>query len=114
MSFVPVTHVVEMSSPGVTIDPFGNEMPTEGQWREVTCAAWWVDKSEEQTGDSVQRIVDALHLLVPIEVDVQPATQIRLPDSSVWQVQGHPENYEHGFHGFRPGLVVIHAQKVEG
>lgn len=114
MAFVPAAHVVEVSSPGVMIDPFDNEIPTEGVWREVACAAWWVDRSEEHAGESVQRIVDALHVLLPVEVDVAPGAQIRLPDSSVWQVQGHPENYEHGFHGFRPGLVVVHARKVEG
>lgn len=113
VSFIPLNHVVGLSSPGVATDPFSNDVPTEGQWRDVGCAGWWVDKSEEKTGESVLRTIDVLHVLMPVDVDVSPASRIRLPDLSVWQVEGHPENYEHGFHGFSPGLVVVHARKVE-
>ena len=115
MSFIPLTQRIEVYRRGdPEYDRFGNLRPGKGAWEEVAVASWWVDRTEEKTGESVLRTIDYLHVHLPPEHAPEPDADIRLPDGSVWAVQGHPEDYNHGWHGFKPGLVVVHAKKVEG
>ena len=83
-------------------------------WEHVNVASWWVDRTDETSGDSVLRTIDYLHAHFPTDTAPAPDAVLRLPDGSQWQVEGHPEDYNHGWHGFTPGLVVVHAKKVEG
>lgn len=115
--FVPLLHEVEVYTPGELVkDRFNNLRPGPGVWRRVKVAAWWVHGSEERDGQnaSVLRTIDMLTLHVPSEAALSPGGKVRLPDGSVWEVEGHGEDFNHGWHGFVPGLLVIHAKKVEG
>ena len=113
--FVPTGHMVELYMPGAPYrDRFGNERPGKGEWENVAVASWWVDKTEEKGEDSVLRTIDALHVLVPSASATVPASKVRLPDGTIWDVTGNPEDFNHGFHGWDTGLVVVHAVKVEG
>lgn len=114
MSFIPLKHVLEFMAPGTELDRFGNLRPVDGDWVEHPVASWWVDMSQEEHGDSVLRTVDMLHIHMRPE-DAPPANgQVRTPDGQVWQVQGHVQNFNHGWHGWVPGLVIVDCRKVEG
>ena len=113
--FLPPPHLLEMYLPGEPVrDRFGNERPGKGSWEVVAVSSWWIDKTEEKGDDSVLRTLDYLHVQVPPEVAPPPSSKVRLPDGTEWEVKGNPEDYRHGFHGFNPGLLVVHAVKVEG
>ena len=115
MSFIPEPQKVEVLVPGKPVkDRFGNERPGVGVWEPLQVASWWVDRSEEKSEDSVLRTVDMLHVHVPVGHAISAASKVRLPDGSEWAVEGSPEDYNHGWHGWAPGLLVIHAKKVEG
>ncbi|WP_156963562.1 hypothetical protein [Corynebacterium auriscanis] len=113
--FIPLSHEVEVLTPGEpVVDRFGDSRPGPVVSRHLRVAGWWVDRVEEKAGESVLRTIDYLHVHVPVGAEFGTAAKIRLPDGSVWQVAGNPENYDHGPFGFSPGLVVVHALKVEG
>lgn len=95
-------------------DRFGNVRPGPGEWVEVLVASWWVDRTEEKQDDSVLRTVDMLHVHIPISDAPDASGKFRTPDGQEWQVEGNVEDFNHGWHGFVPGLVVVHAKKVEG
>lgn len=115
MSFLPCRFALEFYAPGEpTYDRFGDVRPGPGRWRSVTVASWWVDRTEEKTGESVLRLVEYLHVHCLPGDAPGPGGRVRLPDGSLWEVVGSAENFSHGFHGFDPGLVVVHATRVEG
>lgn len=115
MDFVPLNQVVEVYRRGAPErDRFGNERPGKGEWQPVQVASWWVDRTEEKSGDSILRTIDMLHAHLPADTPVTAASKLRLPDGSEWTVEGNPEDYNHGWHGWEPGLLVVHAKKVEG
>lgn len=114
MSFIPLKHVLEFMAPGTALDRFGNPRPVDGGWVEHPVASWWVDMTEEKHGESVLRTVDMLHIHMRPE-DAPPADgQVRTPDGHVWQVQGHVQDFNHGWHGWSPGLVVVDCRRAEG
>ena len=93
----------------------GNVRPGPGSWEVVMVASWWIHKAEEKSDDSVLRTVDYLTAHFPVGDEPPASAQIRIPgQGQLWQVEGNAEDYEHGWHGFAPGLVVVNAKKVEG
>ena len=115
VAFIPSTHALEFYFPGEpTVDRFGNERPGVGEWEVVPVASWWIDRSEEKTGDSILRTIDMLHIHVSEEFVPLSSGLVRTPDQAEWQIQGNVENYNHGWHGWAPGLGVVHATRVEG
>ena len=115
MGFIASRQSVDVYRPGEpTTDRFGNLVPGVGVWEQTPVAQWWVHRSEESEGDSVLRTVDVLTVHFPAGTEPSPSGQIRLMDGTVWQVEGNPENYNHGFHGWSPGLMVVHCKRVEG
>lgn len=115
MSFVPLAQSLEVLREGApTTDRFGNVRPGVGTWESVQVASWWVDRSEEKGEDSVLRTITYLHAHFPPESAPKPSETIRTPDGSRWSVEGLVEDFAHGWHGWNPGLVVVHAKKVSG
>lgn len=115
MSFIPLNQKVEVYRRGAPErDRFGNERSGKGEWQQVQVASWWVDRTDEKSDDSILRTIDLLHVHLLPEDAPKPDSMIRLPDGSQWQVQGNVEDYNHGWHGWAPGLVVVNARKVEG
>lgn len=104
---------VEVLGPPV-VDRMGNERPGRVSWVSVPVASWWVDRSEEKSGESVLRTVDYLHAHLRPGDAPGPGGHVRTPDGLVWAVEGNPEDFNHGFHGWAPGLVVIHCKGVVG
>lgn len=115
MLFISLNQTVEVYRRGAPErDRFGNERPGKGEWQQVQVASWWVDMTEEEHGDSVLRTVDMLHIHMKPE-DVPSADgQVRTPDGQVWQVQGRVQDFNHGWHGWAPGLAVVDCRKVVG
>lgn len=115
MSFLPLNQEIEVLREGEpVVDPFGDTRPGKANWQKVKVANWWIDRVEEKDGDSVLRTISYLHVHVPHDVAPQPSETIRTTDGQTWEVEGRAENYDHGFHGFTPGLAVIHAKGVKG
>lgn len=115
VSFVPLAQTLDVYTPGSIVrDRFGNERPGAGEWKSVKVASWWIDKTEEKSGESVLRTIDYLHVHIPPGSAPSPGGKVRTPDGHEWTVEGNPEDYCHGWHGWNPGLLVIHAKKVEG
>lgn len=113
--FIAPRHSVDVYRPGEpTTDRFGNVVPGAGQWWPTPVAQWWVHQSQESHGDSILRTVDKLTACFRPEDAPGPDGKIQLPDGTEWAVSGTPEDYNHGFHGFAPGLVVVHCRRVEG
>ena len=115
MRFIPAKQTLDMQFEGEpTTDRFNNIIPGVSEWRPVKVAQWWVDKTEEREGDSILRTVDMLHVHLPTE-NVPPSWgRIRTPNGSIWEVEGNVEDFTNGWHGWNPGLVVVHAKKVSG
>lgn len=115
MAFIPSRHSLDFYTPGTpTVDEFGDEVPGVGRWESTPVASWWIDRVDESAGDSIMRRIDELHIHVEPQYAPTPGGKVRTPDSKEWQVQGNAENYDHGWHGWAPGLVVVHARRVEG
>lgn len=112
---LPTPHHLDLYTAGLpTTDRYGNKRPGKGEWRRVAVSSWWVDRTEEKSEDSVLRTIDYLHVHLPPSAEANAASRIRLPDNTEWEVIGNPENYQHGFHGWVPNLVVLHGKKVTG
>lgn len=118
-SVFPLRFTVWVSEVVETTDRFGNTRMKAGGFRAVKAAGWAVNRVDEaagsttysNVGESVLRTVDQLDLYVPQRI--APSAQIKLPDDTIWEVQGHAEDYRNGPF-WDPGLVVVHARKVEG
>lgn len=110
--FIPLNQalaIAEMTHEHV--DRFGDTRPVLGAAKPVPVAGWYVKPVDETAGDSVLRTVDRLTVFA--SEPFPPESQITLPDGTVWAVEGHARDYRHG-PWFDPGLVVIHARRVEG
>lgn len=112
---LPTPHQIEVYTVGEPeIDRYGNKRPGKGTWRNVAVSSWWIDKTDEKGEDSVLRTIDYIHIHAPADELFTATSRIRLPDKTEWEVIGNPENYQHGWHGWAPGLVVLHGKKVTG
>lgn len=113
--FMPLRATIEVYTPGTPErDRRGNLVPGPGSWRQQKIASWWVDRTEEKGDDSILRTIDYLHAHFPAGHAPDPGGKLRTPDGQQWQVIGNTEDYNHGWHGWSPGLVVVNATKVEG
>ncbi len=111
----PTPFELEFALPGKpVVDRFGNERPGGFSWQRIPVSSWWIGATEEKAGDSVLRTMDMLHVHVSSSFSLDAAAKVRLPDGSEWSIEGNSENYDHGWHGWAPGLLVVHARKVEG
>lgn len=111
----PLTHSLDVEILGPpAVDRFGNERPGSSSWVSQPVASWWVDRTEEKSGDSVLRTIDYLHAHFPVGKAPDAGARVRTPDGRVWHVQGNAEDFNHGWHGWKPGLVVVHCKGVVG
>ncbi|QPK78268.1 hypothetical protein G7Y31_06670 [Corynebacterium lizhenjunii] len=112
--FKPQTQLTLVTPGKMVKNRFGDLKPAGEVETVIPVVQWYVSASEESQGDSLQRIIDLLTVYVPVGVDVDPAGVFVLPDGSRWAIQGHGRDYNHGFHGWAPGVLVYEAKKVEG
>lgn len=113
-SFLPLRYVIAVVDRSMDEEP-GVFTPRKfsERVREIGCAQWWVDQSVESFGDSENRVVTTLHAVVepnPLLV----AGNALLVQRKQWEITGEPEDFSQGFHGWDPGVVVVHCRKVEG
>lgn len=114
-SFVPLSQELEVYTQGEPVrDRFGDLRPAEGTWKTVKVASWWIDRTEEKSEDSILRTIDLLCVHCLPEDAPAAGGKFRLPEGTEWEVTGNPEDYNHGWHDWKPGLLVVHAKKVEG
>lgn len=112
--FLAAKHVVEVYWPGEPVaGRFGEIDHAPGQWVTTPVVGWAIARTEEKDGESVLRTVDVLDLYCTPESAPPPGGKIRLPNQTVWEVEGNPEDYRHGPF-WNPGLLVIHAKRTEG
>lgn len=115
-AFIPLRHTIEVYTPGEMFkDRFNNLRPGPGTWKTIRVAAWFVGSTEERDSEnaSILRTVDTLTIYCAPEQAPPPGGKVRIPGSGEWEVEGHAEDYRHG-PWWDPGLVVVHAKKVEG
>lgn len=97
-----------------TVDEFGDQVAAGGRWRDVLVASWWIDRVDEKRGDSILRTIETLKVHCLPEDAPGPSGRIRTPDGDEWEVKGPPDDYNHGFHQWVPGLVQVNAERVKG
>lgn len=84
----------------------------------VKVIQWTALKSEAASRDGAQQpgydrtIVDVELYTLP-GFRPSPGDLIDIPGDGQFEVVGHPEDYNHGFHGWQPGNV-INLRRVEG
>ncbi|MBC3186292.1 hypothetical protein H7347_06860 [Corynebacterium sp. zg-331] len=111
--FVPLRQTVEVYTPTVTTNRFGDQIAGPGHWETHAVAGWAINSTQEETGDSALRTTERLLVYMDANHPAQPADLIRLPDNTTWEVQGHPQRFDNG-PWWQPGLVTITCTKTEG
>lgn len=103
-----------------TQDAHGNDIPVympaltqSGVQRKVI--GWSTPSTDEPKLAGHDRVVVDVELLVPEGFPAQPRDVIDLPAGprGQFEVIGYQQDYNHGFHGWRPGSVLA-LQKVDG
>lgn len=87
----------ERGNPTITYDPALNE-----QGAEVRVIAWWPIREQETTE---VRVESDYWMAVPPTVEVTPQDVVDLPIGR-FEVEGHPQDYNHGPFGHTPGCIV--------
>ena len=110
----PVEVPIEISAGFIEVeDRFGNVKLEPAGFSEVLVFGWSVNPVEEDTGDSVMRVIDTLKVIIPATLAVPPETKFRTPDGREWNVEGSPRDSNNG-PWWSPGLVTVTAKGVEG
>ena len=110
----PLNEWVEVHRAGQpVVDRFGNKRPSLDHWERVKVFGWAVNQTSEGDQASVLRTYDQLTVYMPHKTAPAPSEKIKLPDETIWEVEGNPEDYDNN-PWFAPGLVVVHCKKVEG
>lgn len=111
----PLRKTIEVLKPGEpVIGMFGDLEPGEPTFVPVKVFGWGAAVAEETTnnGTSILRTIDEYRLICPPGA-VKPAEQVRLPDGSIWTVEGNEKSFEDN-PWWKPGLVEVTIRKVEG
>lgn len=113
MSVWPLKFTVQTQGEGHwEKDRFNNDKWVPGELEDVPVFSWAVVKTQEIGGDSVLRTIDDLEIMAPPGT-FTPEGSVSLPDGTVWQIQGNPEDVNNNPY-WSPGLVTYHARKTEG
>ena len=121
MSF-PTPYTVGHHVATVTGDRFRNAVtytpPRDAPGTPVVVIQIAAPQSEAGTRDGRQlagydRTLIDLELYVLPEFKPDKGDLIDIPEMGQFEVAGYPEDYNHGFHGWRPGSVVP-LRRVEG
>lgn len=114
MSVFPLTQeVTRLRSGGEATDPFGNPVtgaPVEDQ---VLVFAWWVGSSGEPNLTGHVERVESDASLIAAPGDFAPSDQVILPGGGVFEVDGHPANYDNN-PWWSPGVETVALRRVEG
>lgn len=113
MSF-PLPHTVQhLAYAGTARNSRGN---TVDVWASpVDVAAFWHTgpTHEPQIAGHERVRVDA-KVYVASSVTVSSKDKFVLPGRGEFEVEGEPEDYDHGPFGFTPGVVVVNLRRVTG
>lgn len=96
-----------------TVDRFGNKVPGNGAWVRMLVLGWAIRDVQETAGNSVLRTIKQLVVYCSPDSAPTAAGKFRLPDGSVWLVDGGATDFNHG-PWWQPKLVSVTARKVEG
>lgn len=97
---------------GTGEDDLGNDVPTWANPEPVKVIGWYSGSVETLLGHT-SRVVADIDLLIPPTLVVTVRDRFTLPgDPDVYEVTAI-EDYNHGFHGWKPGCVVK-LRKVTG
>lgn len=114
MSVFPLTQeVIRIRSGTSGRDAHGNEItgpPVEDQ---ILVFAWWIGSSGEPgTAGHVERVEsDASMISAPGEF--KPSDRVALPGHGVFEVEGHPANYDNN-PWWSPEVDMVQLRRVEG
>lgn len=105
-----VTHL-KSGPPGE--DPFGNPVPGVPVEEQVLVFAWWIGSSGEPTPSGHVERVDSDASLIAGPGVFKPSDQVILPGHGVFEVEGHPSNYDNN-PWWSPGVEMVSLRRVEG
>ena len=94
------------------VDGHGNTVVAFSPPVDMAVYGWAPATADETFGSSESRVVTELRLYVPAGTDIRPRDQVVLP-SGTFEVHAHPEDFNYGPFGWRPG-VVVNLRRVEG
>lgn len=105
---------MEVGTYETTTDLFGDDaIRGEVEWVPVDVFGWALNAVDESQGDSISRTRDHIDLYSPHTVAPTPGQVVRLPDGTVWEVEGNPQNYDNN-PWWQPGLAISRLYRVEG
>ncbi|WP_157108905.1 hypothetical protein [Corynebacterium aquilae] len=105
---------MEVGTFDTSTDFFGDDVIRgDVHWQQVNVFGWALNVVDEQQGDSVSRTRDHIDLYAPHAVSPLSGQVVRLPDGTVWEVEGNPQNYDNN-PWWQPGLAVTRLYRVEG
>ena len=114
MSVFPLTkEVTRIRSGGVVTDPFGNEVPGPSSEDQVLVFAWWVGSSGEPNLSGHVERVESDASLIAAPGDFRPSDMVSLPGQGVFEVEGHPANFDNN-PWWSPGVETVSLRRVEG
>lgn len=114
MSVFPLTQeVTRLRTGGMSTDPFGNPVPGPPSEEQVLVFAWWIGSSGEPSLSGHVERVDSDASLIAGPGEFKPADQVVLPGGGVFEVEGHPSNYDNN-PWWSPGVETVALRRVEG
>lgn len=114
MSIFPLTQeVTRLRSGEDGTDAHGNQIPGPTEEDQVLVFAWWIGSSgEPQLPGHVERVESDASLIAG-PGDFLPTDHVVLPGHGVFEVEGHPSNYDNN-PWWSPGVETVALRRVEG
>lgn len=114
MSVFPLTQeVTRLRSGSDGVDAHGNVIPGLPVEDRILVFAWWVGTSGEPNVSGHVERVESDGSLIASPGDFLPSDQVLLPGHGVFEVDGHPANYDNN-PWWSPGVESVQLRRVEG
>lgn len=94
-------------------DAHGNEVPGVPIEDQVLVFAWWVGSSGEPNVSGHVERVESDASLIAAPGEFRPSDQVALPGHGVFEVDGHPANFDNNS-WWSPGVESVQLRRVEG
>ena len=114
MSVFPLTQeVTRLRSGPAGYDSHGNEIPSTPVEDQILVFAWWIGTSGEPGAAGHVERVESDASLIAGPGEFKPSDQVLLPGHGMFEVEGHPANYDNN-PWWSPGVETVALRRVEG